>query len=162
MTSDWATAVHEAGHVVVGAVLRLPHRPATIVPNEDKGTAGHVEPVQLWEVMEHWWNLGIDRRNESVLRANIMATMAGAEAERAVLGFCNGGDEGDQHQIACMGDDLMNTFSEAWDRWHNRLQRQTGCLVRRHRAKIERVAQALMERRTLQPDEIDALVHDPI
>jgi hypothetical protein len=38
------------------------------------------------------------------------------------------------------------------------LERQTMHLVHKHRAKIQRVADALMERRTLSGAEIDALM----
>jgi hypothetical protein len=87
-----------------------------------------------------------------------MTFMAGAEAERELLGFCQCGDGDDQYWIACMADDILDTWSEAWDRWAARLRRQTVRIIRRHRDNVERVAEALLERKTLQGHEIDALI----
>jgi ATP-dependent Zn protease len=93
-----------------------------------------------------------------VNRAGIIVTMAGAEAEKELIGFCRGGDGPDQYQIACMADNIWDTSSEECARWYARLRRQTARLVRKHRDKIECVAKALVEKNTLSAEEIDALV----
>ena len=46
----------------------------------------------------------------------------------------------------------------SWSRIEPRLRAMTRMLVRRHRALIERVAAALLERRTLSREELDHLV----
>ena len=157
--SAWATAVHESGHAVIGRVLRLPCGMATIVPNEDEQTAGVSITHDQWATADHWEGIGIFHRDMDVAyRARIMTFMAGAEAEKALLGSCYGGDDDDQHQVALMAEEWVR-HAEDWQRWHDRLRRQTARLVRRHRDTIECMAKALMERQTLTPDEIDALVH---
>jgi len=40
-------ACHEAGHAVIGHVLKLPCHGATIVPDED--SLGHVLPHDPWD-----------------------------------------------------------------------------------------------------------------
>ena len=47
---------------------------------------------------------------------------------------------------------------DVWERYEANLRRKARTLVSQHRASIERVASALLERGTLQADEIDALV----
>ena len=47
---------------------------------------------------------------------------------------------------------------QEWRRYEPRMRRQTRRLVRRHCACIERVANALLVRKTLQAEEIDALI----
>ena len=49
-------------------------------------------------------------------------------------------------------------MSDAWPGLAARLQRKAAQLVRKHRGKIQRVAEVLMERRTLPGAEIDALM----
>jgi hypothetical protein len=44
-----------------------------------------------------------------------------------------------------------------WGRWEARLRRQTRGLIRRHRDRIERVANALLARKKLSAKQIDKL-----
>jgi ATP-dependent Zn protease len=158
--TKWGTAVHEAGHAVIGRVLELPCGLATIVPNKEEGSAGHAITGDQWAILGHWEDerAKYHRDMPTVWRARMIAFMAGAEAERVVLGDSAGGDGEDQRQIAFMADNLMDTFSPEWDRWAARLRRQTVRLVRRHRRTIERVARALYRRRTLTAEQIDRLM----
>ena len=155
-----STAIHEAGHAVIGRVLDLPCGYATIIADDD--SAGHAITHDQWVTLGHWEDhCGKYHRDEpTALRARIIVLMAGAEAERELLGQCAGGDGQDRRQITFMGDTLMDTFSPAWDRWETRLRRQTVRLVRRHRKAIERVATALVEKETLAATEIDALMDE--
>jgi ATP-dependent Zn protease len=50
---------------------------------------------------------------------------------------------------------------DQWQRYEPRMRRQTRRLIRKHRDKIERVAAALIERKTLEANEIDALIAGP-
>jgi hypothetical protein len=165
------TAVHEAGHAVVGRVLGLLCGPATIVPNEEE-TAGVAIVHDPWMTASHWDQKlyehvmsGGDgpapksRAYRSFFRAAILARMAGAEAENVILGQCAGGDGDDEYWIAMVVDSGDAEFSEAeWERSEPRMRRQVGCLIRRHRDKIENVATALLERCTLSAAEIDAVL----
>ena len=96
------TALHEAGHAVIGRVLGIRCGHATILADED--LAGHSLAAPPHEFLERWWhNLGRYYREEAAaFHARIMTYMAGAEAERVLLGACNGGDGNDLGEIAWM------------------------------------------------------------
>lgn len=162
MQDKHSTAVHEAGHAVIGRVLGLLCGAATIVSNETKGEAGHAIVDKQWVTWEAWQKRGKFRELHSVARGGILALMAGAEAEIELLGRCAGGDGDDRIRIQIIAEsaDGADLSDEQWTRCEPRMRAKTRNLVRRHRAKIERVATALQERDTLQPDEIAALIAD--
>ena len=99
----------------------------------------------------------------AAFRGTMLARMAGAEAEIEILGHCKGGDGNDRVLIEMMAESDNSDFSqELWDRYEPRMRRQTRRPVRKNRDKIERVSAALLERQTLQADEIDDLFHRPM
>lgn len=154
MSERCHVAVHEAGHAVIGRALSMVCGGATIAV--DKASAGHsvtAEPhviIVQWELREKF------RDEASAFRGRMMTFMAGAEAEREILGKCTGGDGDDCYQVALMASEIVR--EERREALEARLRRMTRQLVRRHRARIERVAAVLMERETLSGKEIDALL----
>lgn len=168
--SGHTTAIHEAGHAVIGRILDLRCGGVTIVKNEAEGEAGHAIIANPWatviaweqrlyEQVEHRGEAAKYRNFRSAFRGTIMARMAGAEAENVILGACQGGDSYDRSDIEQMAASSDTEFSEAeWERFEPRMRRQTRRLIRKYRAAIERVAAALLERGTLEPDDIDALI----
>jgi hypothetical protein len=166
-----ATAIHEAGHAVIGRVLALSCGGATIIPNEAELEAGHanvkdpLDTLSVWEQRD-WEKTvsGVAALNcrdgaRAAYRGSILATMAGAEAEVEILGRCRGGDGDDRYKIEGMAASSYALLSNVlWHRYEPRMRRQTRRLVRKHRDKIERVAAALKERRTLKASDIDALM----
>jgi hypothetical protein len=96
------------------------------------------------------------RTDDAVWHARIITYMAGTEAEREILGRCRGGDGDDRHQIALMAEELSRGTD--WSKRELRLRAMTRMLVRRHRARIERVAKALLARTTLSAGRLDKLV----
>ncbi len=154
-----ATAIHEAGHAVIGCVLGLLCGGATIIQDED--SAGHAITNDPWAILSAWETRGKYRETETAFRARIIAFMAGREAEIALLSSSQGGDGDDQYQIALMADAELCDDPEDWARWEPRLRRQTRRLIAHHRDTIERVAEVLLEHGTLEPDEIDRLVNMP-
>jgi ATP-dependent Zn protease len=153
------SAVHEAGHAVIGRVLGIPCGHATILA--DEGSAGHSLAAPPHETLERWWhNLGRYYREEAAaFHARIMTYMAGAEAERVLLGACNGGNGNDLGEIAWMANSAgYDTFSSAWTRRKGQLRRQTIRLLRKHQATVRGVADALMEKGYLASEEIDAWI----
>lgn len=152
--SEW-TAHHEAGHAVVARVLNYPCGHATIVSDEE--SAGHAITQDPWDAVAHWDSAGRWRGEDSALRARIMIYMAGAEAEVEFFGECAGGDDDDRRQIAFMLDDLLPTGADPLAH-EARLRRFTRALVRRHRGKIEAVAQGLLRSKHLSEGQIDALL----
>lgn len=144
------TAIHEAGHAVIGRVLTLPCREATIEPDFDEGWAGYSHRGDYWSVDREWLRRGKCRIGQHLPIAHAITLMAGAEAEIELLGNCEGGDNDDRIQISRI--DGRIDFSET------RLRKMTRTLVRRHRARIERVADALLAETTLSGPDLDKLV----
>ena len=83
----------------------------------------------------------------------------GGETENELLGRCQGGDGDDRREIEFMAkSDDANLPDEQWQSYEPRMRRQVRRLVRKHRAAIERVAAALLERGKLEASEIDGLL----
>ena len=82
--------------------------------------------------------------------------MAGAEAEKIILGSFSCGDGYDRREIEGILEDAG--LDHCWDRYEPRMRRQVQRLVRKHRQAIERVAGALLARGTLEGSDIDALM----
>lgn len=151
------TACHEAGHAVVGLVVGIPFARVTIEPDHD--SIGHVIAVDPWAVAKQWEQRGKLRDISSAFRAKIIALMAGAEAERVLLGTEAAGDDDDRNQILLLIESgYVDIDGKDWPTYEARLRAQTHRLIRRYQPKIERVAKVLLERGTLQADEIMALV----
>jgi hypothetical protein len=74
------TAIHEAGHAVVGRVLGMYCGSATIVANEKRDTAGHVIIADPWATYEAWEARGKYRNITSACRGLVLTCMAGAIA----------------------------------------------------------------------------------
>jgi hypothetical protein len=95
------TAIHEAGHAVIGRVLGLPCGRVTIESDED--SAGHAISKDCLQVVAHWEKIGCDHRcMDTVLRARILTFLAGRIAEEECLG-----EYDDRGQINCTLDDLL-------------------------------------------------------
>lgn len=151
------TTHHEAGHAVIARVLTLAAGRATIKPDYDEGSAGHHITADPYACLHEWERRGKVRSDDAVWHARIMTYMAGAEAVSVLLGrpkFVGDGD--DRYQIALMAEGLCH--SPPWDRLELRLRAMTRMLVRRHRARIERVAKALLAKERLSAKQLDKLV----
>jgi hypothetical protein len=152
------TAVHEAGHAVIGRVLKQVCGQASVRPNPDEGEAGHAIAADPYITLGYWLDeLGRWRGSDamvSIMRGRIMSYMAGRVAEEEFFGSCAGGDGDDQWQIDLMLDSLLPGDADV-PRYAQRLRGHTRTLVRRHRAAIACVAALLVERGTLQSEEIE-------
>lgn len=160
-------AIHEAGHAVIGRVLGLRCGATTIVADHE--TAGHSiieDPMETFQEWENDFRKQVFEGGEPNYRnlstayiGSIIAKMAGAEAEVVIIGHCEGGDGNDRREISKMFDSGYTEIPpERWMRYEARMRHQTRRLIRRHRAKIEQIAEALLSRKTLQPEEIDEIV----
>ena len=127
-------------------MLGLPGGPATIVA--DDNSAGHAIIPGPGAIQDNWDLRQKYRLEELVLHGRIMAFMAGAEAERHLLGVCQGGDGDDKKQIWLMAErlDVAKASGISHPDVHHfvdRLRARTAGLVRRHREPIARVSEAL-------------------
>lgn len=153
------TAIHEAGHAVIARVLGMACGQATVKPDCDLGEAGHAIIHDQWATWGQWEDRRKYREIHTVVQGRIISSMAGAEAEREILGYCAGGDGDDRDQIEMMASSSDSGIEpEAWPRWELRMRRQCRRLVRKHRSKIIRVAAALECETTLLAKQIDELV----
>jgi ATP-dependent Zn protease len=146
------TAYHEAGHAVIARVLTLATERATIRPS--KGLAGHCiifDPCAAFP--SEWLKRG---HPDAEAHAQIMTTMAGTEAEEELLDSPSTSNDGmDRSDIAARAEALTDCD---WVKLEPRLRQMTRMLVRRHWARIERLAQALLEKTTLNYIQIDMLI----
>jgi len=159
-----ATAVHEAGHAVIGRALGLLCGQASVVADGD--SAGHSIAAGPYEVAQRWEDRGKYRDHASVLLGRLIYLVAGAEAEELIVGTCAGGDGSDRQ-------DCYETLTQfhlppvdpddaaAVDQYFGRLRRHTRALVRRHENTIRAVAETLQKRGTLSADELDAMMPFP-
>ena len=105
----YGTAIHEAGHAVVAALIgALGGRVTIEAVHEATGHTWVLTPSGLrkrWR--RRWFDQGMRPYTEWQLRyALILACAAGREAEELCLGRCAGRDGTDQQKIAAMLDDL--------------------------------------------------------
>jgi ATP-dependent Zn protease len=154
------TAVHEAGHAVVGRVLRLVCGSATIVAEGDSAghhvVEDHYAAYAAWEAREIW------RSVESAVRARIITFLAGAEAEVELLGSTQDGDGDDREQARMMMETLLGLDGLDADHALARLRRSASYLVRRHAGTIRAVADRLTVAGTVPGDELDRMVAGPL
>jgi ATP-dependent Zn protease len=152
------SAFHEAGHVVIGRVLTLDCGDASIVPDYEDGCAGYSITFDPCACIYAWERRGKVRGEDAVWHARIMTYMAGAEAESVLLGLAPQGDGHDLRDIELMAEELQGS-AENWSRIEMRLRSLTRMLVQRHRARIERVAAALLKQKTLSREQLNRLVN---
>jgi|SRR5208283_78764 len=153
------TACHKAGHAVIGRALGQVCGHTTIEHDLEESEASHGITADPWTTMSAWDATGRWRDYDTIMHGRIMAYMAGAEAEEVLLGDCAGADGEDRRQVALMLSTLLGGADELeTEAWEQRLRRHTRGLVRRHAARIELVAEALLVRCRLEGSEIDGLL----
>jgi hypothetical protein len=158
-TEKWRIAVHEAGHAVIGRALNMVCGEVTIAP--DNESAGRAVTADLCDIAVDWRRQGRFRGDgeSAILRGRVMAFMAGAEAETAIIGDCPGGDDAGRREVALMLEKLAAPLDRpALER---QLRRWTGALCRRHAGRIRLLARALMREPTLSDPEVRMLIGVP-
>jgi ATP-dependent Zn protease len=154
-------AIHEAGHAVIGRVLKQVCGKASIRLSRTENESGHAMIEDVNATLAHWQD-DLDRwrgrdSTISVMRGRIMAYMAGRVAEEEFLGRCDGGDGDDQRLIDLMLDSLLPAGADV-PKYAQRLRVRVRGLVKRHRSVVERVANLLVEHATLPRRQLDLIV----
>lgn len=156
-------AIHEAGHAVVGRMLGMVCGQVTIVADHD--STGHSITLDPWDTVSHWESEGRFRVARTAFLGGILTLMAGAEAEKVILGHCEGGDGNDQREIARTFGSVdfwipEKTGDEFKDHaaYEQRLRNHCRATIRRHRSRIEMVAQLLLDRKTIEGEVLDKMI----
>jgi hypothetical protein len=147
-------AFHEAGHAVVGRVLNMPCGLVTIVP--DEALIGHAEIGDERSILDEWRCQGRQRSEAAMFRAQILAGMAGREAEVVILGDARGESRYDREEIARLLNEV--TAGSHVERLEVRLRSWTRTLCQRHAHRIDAVAEALLREGTLSDAQVRALI----
>ena len=150
-------AIHEAAHAVIARVLTLAAGHVTIKPNYRDRSLGCSITYGPYACLSAWEKRGkVRNSDEAVYLARIISTMAGAEAEVELLGSQVSWDGPDRKQIELMAEELWFK-NRSWAQLEPRLRKMTRMLVRRHRAHIECVAEALLAKTELSARQVDNL-----
>ena len=154
---DHQTAVHEAGHAVIGRALNVVCGEVSIDPDDEDhlGYSAMSDPRFSWERG--------DGPKRALAEAFCVALYAGAEAERVILGTADVGDGVDcDRATSCLAWAGVRgaTFvgDDAYDRAETRLRSKARQQVISHRAAVQRVAGALLLSRKLSGEQVDAVI----
>lgn len=164
LNDPWHTAIHEAGHAVVGRVLGLDMGQASVAADGD--SAGHCIVGDPWATLDRWWReWRAHREFRSVIRARAVMLMAGAEAELAILGRLQdvdgeSGDGEDRRQADLVMEHDPGDAAGRPARLAS-LRRAARRLVCHHRVAIEAVAAELRDLGTVPGADLDAMVPGP-
>ena len=175
---DQIAAHHEAGHAIARIVLGEDFDYVTIQPDDE--CAGHVASTRPDDVFESW-NNGDRLYNPRVtqyVEHEVIDTLAGSEAQRLFFPRCHwraghglvknlnrglgGGnqwmaDGSDMQKVHRLLYDLHSGDFDIVREHYVYLATRARSLVKVHRERIARVAEALMENRTLSADAVRAV-----
>jgi ATP-dependent Zn protease len=151
-----ATAYHEAGHAVIGVLVERLPLSATIKP-DGTGVVGKVvfEADAPLQARRYFDDSGIKR---AYARARVLGELAGsiahdiAEPDRKR----DGADEHDDYWSRELAREMVSW--EDTDAYIDAARRETFDLLRANWQAVEALAQALLEKRTMQRHEILATV----
>ena len=147
---------HEAGHAVIARVLGFKCGGAVVPVYEMANRQGGQATIYASsETLKSWRRRGKFRDGRSIAHGQIMIMLAGQEAEIVCCGAYIENGNGRDLEIA--NGWLRLASPPSLERW----RAKTRGLVRRHRHKIERVAQALLAKRKLSARAIDRLMKPP-
>ncbi|MEY9242533.1 hypothetical protein ABIF27_003188 [Bradyrhizobium elkanii] len=152
------TAYHEAGHAVVARVLGIPVTIATVIA--DDKSLGHVVFAETPLQMHHrLFPAGGEVKDLTAWKAHIRATMAGREAEIAVLGFHHD-DKGDRQDKRHINRLAKWLDYRTRDETLHYLRADTNQIVGIMSRSIRRVAEVLTHTSSLTQDELDEIIKE--
>ena len=148
----WHDAVHEAGHAVISRALGLTSGYANLAPDASDQRSGEALIFDALQCCR--WNSRHPERNgndTAFWDGTIIASMAGAEAEREIIGTCLGRCEHGTRSSDPISNDLG--YEDDGAGRTARMRRFAQQLVKKHRAAILRFAEQLVA-----VDELDELL----
>jgi len=152
-----ATAYHEAGHAVACYYLGVKAKSATIVPDKDQGILGHVRHEDMFRGLNP--EIDLSGRARLQMERSIIISLAGMAAQRRYdrkswRHYHGASDFRAASDLASrIGGDSDGT--NQFLRW---LELRTDRLVESRWQNIERVARALLERKTMASSEIVEII----
>jgi len=148
-----ATAYHEAGHAVACYYLGVKVKSATVVPDKDKGTHGHVRYEKMFRGLDP--EIDLSGRARLQMERNIIISLAGAAAQRRYS------KQSWRHYHGASDFDAVADLalriggdSDGANKFLDWLDHRTDQLVKTRWQDIECVARALLERKTMKGSEI--------
>lgn len=132
----WHDAVHDAARIAISRALGLPSVYANLTSEYEERSAGHAFIFDALQSSE--WNRLHPERNggdRAFWRGRTISDMAGAEAEREIIGW-----SADEHGRAQCGFGYSNQRPDG----SARMRRFARQLVKRHRTTILRFADQLI------------------
>lgn len=156
-----ATAYHEAGHVVISWCLRCKPKSATIVAGDGSfGRVTYEDPFGGMRLDLHSGGdrLKVERHTRLKVERPIMIALGGplAQQHHRPSSWRRHHGASDFRQVAEMAL-AFSRSSEPANAFIARLELRTKGLVAIHWNRIRRVASALLERNTLNRDDIETL-----
>ena len=155
------TAYHEAGHAVMHVLEHIAFKHATIEPDEEAGSSGHVHGSASPKSFQPEWDNSVRTRLrvESLVRVDL----AGQVAEQTFRGR-RSWKQGSQHDLRHTVDMLcyLSADSEILDACLHLLFLQTRNILRHpwNWAKLEAVASALLKDKTLTAREVRRIMKE--
>ena len=174
MSTLRATAYHEAGHAVASIFLDLDFEKVTIVPDDE--AAGRITYADLDPEIQDAWDSGDrdDARVRQWVERSCIATLAGGIAQRRFSPRSDWkfGREGDARfpgvgKVLEPGTDLSNVVRRIDDigfagkvaaTYEAYLEAQAEALIKAQWAAVQKVAEALVEQKTLFADDVLQLI----
>ena len=152
-----ATAYHEAGHAVACYYLGVKVKSATVVPDKGQGTHGHVRHEDMYRGLDP--EIDLSGRARLRMERSIIISLAGAAAQRRYSRQSWRHDHGASDFRAAANLALrIGGDDDGADRFLRWLELRTDRLVQNHWQDIERVARALLERKTMNGGEIVKII----
>lgn len=145
-----STAYHEAGHAVVDYDHGTLVGRVTIVPDPERGSAGSSQSEQYDSLA------GADGDATEGLRARVVSLYAGLEAERLVDPDADEAGAGDDYEQVRYFADLAGLGQDALDA----LRREAAGHVVRRQDVIDRLARVLLDLRSLDQHQVEAVIED--
>lgn len=131
------TAYHEAGHAVACIAQGIKFRYVTIIPN-DEGANGHIKYCMV-RIPEY-------ATNRTLIKHGIK-TLAGTCAEKIKFGRYS-------HGFASDRENAVDYYIKAGIENVNPYFLKTETLLKNHWSKVERIAKALLHKKTLTYNEV--------